>query len=363
MRTTTQVLGTLALSAVLPLAARAADPAFDPGRIPMTSGLTVVQAVADPSRGDYEATLRVVETSPKSIRLQGSAYTQDDRGVRRWLTVQRDVLLTDLGNARLQVLGFHTDDPQVLPGATALGPSRLVMQDLLRQSSAEHVVRNYFSRRDNPGTLRLVQKGPVPFPLLVNGLRVTVPALQARGSLGIPGSMRPFEFYLLDHPVQPLTLKVSYGVENANSPLPSEWSRQVVRIDFPEPQAAQGLADELDKACRTTVPGIYFEFNSDMLNPASAPAMKSIAGMLREHAQWDVEIEGHTDNIGGARYNLDLSTRRAAAVKRALVEEHGIAAARLSTRGYGLERPVESNDTAEGRARNRRVELVRQCPK
>ena len=160
MRTTTQVLGTLALSAVLPLAARAADPSFDPARIPMTSGLTVVQAVADPSRGDYEATLRVVETSPKSIRLQGSAYTQDDRGVRRWLTVQRDVLLTDLGNARLQVLGFHTDDPQVLPGATALGPSRLVMQDLLRQSSAEHVVRNYFSRRDNPGTLRLVQKGP-----------------------------------------------------------------------------------------------------------------------------------------------------------------------------------------------------------
>ena len=221
--------------------------------------------------------------------------------------------------------------------------------DLLRQSSAEHVVRNYFSRRDNRGTLRLVKKEPVPFPLLVNGRRVTVPALQARGSFGIAGSMRPFEFYLLDHPVQPVTLKVSYGVENANSPVPSEWSRQVVRIDFPEPQVAQGLADELDKACRATVPGIYFEFNSDMLNPASAPALKSIAGMLREYAQWNVEIEGHTDNVGGARYNLDLSNRRAAAVKRALVEEYGIATARLSTRGYGLERPVESNDTAEGR--------------
>jgi outer membrane protein OmpA-like peptidoglycan-associated protein len=353
----------LALSVGLPLAAEAADPAIDPGSIPMSSGLTIVQAVADPSSGDYEATLRIVDVSPQSIRLQGSAYTQDDRGERRWLTVQRDVLLVDLDNARRQILGFHTDDPQVLPGATALGPSRLVMQELAGQASAEHVVRNYYSRRDNRGTLRLVQTSPVPFPLLVNGRRVTVPALQARGSLGIPGSLRPFEFYLLDHPVQPLTLKVSYGAENSSSPVPSEWSRQVVRIDFPQPKAAQGLEDELDKACRTTVPGIYFEFNSDMLNPASAPALKTIAAMLREHAEWNIEIEGHTDNVGGARYNLDLSNRRAASVQRALVEEHGIKSARLTTRGYGLERPVESNDTAEGRARNRRVELVRPCLK
>jgi outer membrane protein OmpA-like peptidoglycan-associated protein len=237
------------------------------------------------------------------------------------------------------------------------------MQELAGQASAEHVVRNYYSRRDNRGTLRLVQTSPVPFPLLVNGRRVTVPALQARGSLGIPGSLRPFEFYLLDHPVQPLTLKVSYGAENSSSPVPSEWSRQVVRIDFPQPKAAQGLEDELDKACRTTVPGIYCEFNSDMLNPASAPALKTIAAMLREHAEWNIEIEGHTDNVGGARYNLDLSNRRAVSVQRALVDEHGIESARLTTRGYGLERPVESNDTAEGRARNRRVELVRPCPK
>ncbi|HEX4179012.1 MAG TPA: OmpA family protein, partial [Rhizomicrobium sp.] len=71
-------------------------------------------------------------------------------------------------------------------------------------------------------------------------------------------------------------------------------------------------------------------------------------------------VEGHTDNIGGDTYNLDLSKRRAAAVKNALVTRYHITADRLSTNGYGSSRPVETNDTLEGRARNRRVELTRE---
>ncbi len=109
--------------------------------------------------------------------------------------------------------------------------------------------------------------------------------------------------------------------------------------------------------------GIYFEFNSDRLNPASDPALKTIAEVLRRQPDWAIEIEGHTDSVGGAPYNLDLSMRRAAAVKRALEASHAIAAQRMTTRGFGLERPVESNETVEGRARNRRVKLVRPCGK
>jgi OOP family OmpA-OmpF porin len=75
---------------------------------------------------------------------------------------------------------------------------------------------------------------------------------------------------------------------------------------------------------------------------------------------WKLTVEGHTDNIGGDTYNLDLSKRRALAVKEALVAQYDIAPERLTNDGFGASRPVESNETLEGRARNRRVELVRQ---
>ena len=121
------------------------------------------------------------------------------------------------------------------------------------------------------------------------------------------------------------------------------------------------VGDQLAEDCRARVPGIYFEFDSDVLNPASAPALKNVAGLLQQHQDWNVEIEGHTDNVGGPRYNQDLSERRAASVKRALVSDYSIAPTRLTPRGFGLNRPIESNDTVEGRAMNRRVELVRPC--
>ena len=69
-------------------------------------------------------------------------------------------------------------------------------------------------------------------------------------------------------------------------------------------------------------------------------------------------MEGNTDNIGGDVYNLDLSKRRAAAVKETLVTRYHIAPDRLSTNGFGASHPIETNDTLEGRARNRRVELT-----
>ncbi len=80
---------------------------------------------------------------------------------------------------------------------------------------------------------------------------------------------------------------------------------------------------------------------------------------MARRPDWELSIEGHTDNIGSDSDNLDLSRRRAAAVKDALVARHRIAANRLATGGYGESRPRDTNDTLEGRARNRRVELVR----
>jgi hypothetical protein len=72
-----------------------------------------------------------------------------------------------------------------------------------------------------------------------------------------------------------------------------------------------------------------------------------------------VIIEGHTDNVGGAEFNLDLSRKRADAVKRWLADREGVSEVRLATVGYGLTRPVADNGTEDGRAQNRRVELLR----
>ena len=82
---------------------------------------------------------------------------------------------------------------------------------------------------------------------------------------------------------------------------------------------------------------------------------------MADNPTWSVTIEGHTDSIGTRASNLDLSKRRAAAVVNALVTRFHVSAARLSSAGFGDTRPIAPNSTIEGRARNRRVELARQC--
>jgi outer membrane protein OmpA-like peptidoglycan-associated protein len=119
------------------------------------------------------------------------------------------------------------------------------------------------------------------------------------------------------------------------------------------------IAKTLATTKRVTVYGIYFDFASDKIRAESTPVLKEIADALRANPTWKLTIEGHTDSVGGADYNLDLSKRRASAVKDALVQRYHISAGRLSTVGYGFSRPKASNDTAQGRALNRRVELVR----
>ena len=106
--------------------------------------------------------------------------------------------------------------------------------------------------------------------------------------------------------------------------------------------------------------GILFDTGSDRLKPESAAVIKSIAAGLQFNADLKLKIEGHTDSTGDAALNLDLSKRRAEAVKQVLVAEFRIDAARLTTDGLGATKPLESNDNPQGRAQNRRVEFVKQ---
>lgn len=118
------------------------------------------------------------------------------------------------------------------------------------------------------------------------------------------------------------------------------------------------LADELEKKGRAVVYGINFDFNSDKLRDESKVVLEEIAKIMKENPDWKMTVEGHTDNVGGDAFNKDLSDRRSASVKNYLVAG-GIAAERLESAGFGLSKPIAPNDTEIGRARNRRVELVK----
>ena len=104
--------------------------------------------------------------------------------------------------------------------------------------------------------------------------------------------------------------------------------------------------------------GVSFGNNSAQLTSESFSALDQVAESLAAYPEVRVEIQGHTDSLGSPAYNLDISSRRAAAVKDYLVSQ-GIDPSRLAAVGYGEDLPLTGNETREGRARNRRVELVR----
>jgi outer membrane protein OmpA-like peptidoglycan-associated protein len=123
---------------------------------------------------------------------------------------------------------------------------------------------------------------------------------------------------------------------------------------------AADLSNGLTTAGHTVVNGILFDTGKAEVKPESAPALEEVAKMLKQDAKIKVYVVGHTDNVGSLAANLDLSKRRAGAVMQLLVSQYGITADRLQAYGDGPYAPLASNDTEDGRAANRRVELVKQ---
>jgi hypothetical protein len=123
---------------------------------------------------------------------------------------------------------------------------------------------------------------------------------------------------------------------------------------------AGAFADGLKATGHIAVEGIYFETGKSELKPESAPAIAEVAKLLKGDAGLKLCVVGHTDNVGALEGNMKLSQDRAQSVVQALVKTHGIETARLKAYGDGPYAPVASNNAEEGRAKNRRVELVKQ---
>lgn len=404
---------TLFLAALVPVAAQTQGQPSP--RVPLRTGLTIVTALNQPDRGDYESIKRFIDVNEKTARLRYSAEVQDSgddnpfaailgggrktqpsatpNGAQtRTVNTMRTVNRTDLENATDYRWLFGETMPESFPGSTAVGVSRQVLTALKTKGETDlrvpeggiagalgSLLSGILGSSDADsaammqGTLKRVEATSVPFKVILNDDPVELMAIHARGQLGGDDA----EFWILDDGDNPLALKWEVGANRL----------QVIRLSYPDadlttrkegasaapatPAAAPGPAanaaagtakrieEDLAKDGRSIIYGIYFDFASDRIKEESEPVLSEIAQVLRANPTWSLNVEGHTDGIGGDTYNLDLSRRRSASVKQALTTRYQIDLNRLQTSGYGAARPKDRNDTMEGRARNRRVELVK----
>ncbi len=377
-------------------------------KVPLRPGLTVVTAIAQ-FGGDYESIKQIQQVSASGVRL---SYRADNvpnplEGLQKLsgenapkssgsISGQRTVRAEDLQTAHDYMQWFGPSQPDLMPGTTAISVSRDVLAELKDKGETPFSFRTgglkgmagsllgalgQMAGGGAPGgskeakdlanmgkdecTLKRAGSGLASFPVLLNNQRVSLPAVHAQCTTDAGLA----DFYFLDDLDNPLALawklgssdtlqlvKISYPAQPAASPVGSSSAAQAASSAGGDQQIEQ----ELKQTGQAEVYGIYFDFASDKIKPESEPVLREIADALTHNPAWKLRVEGHTDNIGGEEYNLDLSQRRAEAVKLALVTRFHIGADRLTPQGFGATRPKEPNDTLAGRARNRRVELVRE---
>ncbi len=347
------------------------------GPAPIKQGMLVVTAIADQS-GDYESYKQITKIDDRGVTLSyASEHPASDQGQPKKEThTNRTVLTQDLQSAHDYHELFGDTDPPSFPGTTAISASSVVLAELKNTGQSQFSfqpdglkgaassllsalggIAGVDPKQAGGGALGDLMKGEqctlqrdgsttFAFPVLLNNQPVKLPALHATCSTddGVA------DFYLLDQADDPLMLSWKLGTGS---------HLQVVKITYPETHPQQ-MEEDLAKKKKVLIYGIYFDFASDRLKRESTPVFKEIAEVMQRHPDWKLAVGGHTDNVGGDTYNLALSKRRAAAVKQELVTRYNIAPDQLTTDGYGESRPVDRNDTLEGRARNRRVELTRE---
>jgi len=123
---------------------------------------------------------------------------------------------------------------------------------------------------------------------------------------------------------------------------------------------SEAMGNDINTTGHVSIYGIYFDTGKSEIKPQSDAAISEIAKLLKNNDALKLYVVGHTDNVGSFDSNMKLSKERADAVAKALSDKHGIAAARLKPYGVASLSPITSNDTEDGKAKNRRVELVKQ---
>jgi outer membrane protein OmpA-like peptidoglycan-associated protein len=325
--------------------------------VPLVSGM-VLDTVWVLYDADLETLTRVSSVEDDEIKLtlsgpqaraeNGKAVVGPSKVIPVYPQCQADLasshLLVTEGNPELSV---------PIPGATRISISQQVYQELKNGSTFPFDYRHqyypvgagYSWLYDDPGEMQRDIPGSYKFKVILNGQQTELPALHAKGLL----KGMPTEIAVVDDPANPLLLDLE--IPNLR------FALRTTKITYP---VAKKIESDLEQAGRTEIYGIYFDFDSAVIRVESEPVLEEIAEALRKNPGWQLSIQGHTDNIGGDAHNQALSAQRAESVKKALIERYSIAPDRLTTAGFGAAQPKAPNDTMEGRALNRRVELVKQ---
>ncbi len=323
-------------------------------RIPLERGLTLSYVTSLKGEPDFEEILLLEAADSNAVQLRISW----NRGDRHWKSARRPV------SRRERLLGrsFYTyarpnerDQHRGYAYSMATGA---VLTALEREGRSEValLIPNLDPSVPYRGPLTRVGAGPEPFPLLLDGRRITVRGIRARGVLeNLAAGERSIraEFVFLDDPQAPWYLEETLQAGG------HAGRTRLVRIGT---SGAEGdLAAALRTRCEAHVSDIFFATGSAEVDSASIPTFLRIATVLAANPGWQVLLVGHTDSIGDAAANLALSRRRAEAARAILLRDYHIPATRLTADGRGEREPLEDNATEQGRARNRRVDLKRNC--
>jgi outer membrane protein OmpA-like peptidoglycan-associated protein len=150
-------------------------------------------------------------------------------------------------------------------------------------------------------------------------------------------------------------LKSTWHMEDTGRTLQGNWARISPSagdpFDYP-------YAVELERCGSLRTYDLIFKTNSDQLESTTSPVLRAVADTLKKNSSMKIEILGHTDSTGDAQKNKDLSQRRAEAAKQLLVSQYGADESRITATGAGADQPIADNTTEEGKAMNRRVEIV-----
>ncbi len=328
--------------------------------VPLVANLVVATAVVQGGT-DYESVKRIDSVEDGQVSISYAAKPKVE-GQEVSVRVRRIVRAADLASAHGYRMVYGLETRESYPGMTALGVSAAVLEEL--QSDGRSTLELHAAAdlagilltvggglsSDLEGELVRVEPEPVAIPVMVNGERRWLPAVHASGQFdGLTRTGVTGEFWFLADPSNPLTLRAQVD----------RTRMQVVRLDWPAHERSNALESELLRRGSVELWGIYFDTDSAALRAESGATLRELAALFERHPQWRFAIEGHTDSIGEEPANLALSKRRAEAVRADLIGRSKAFASRLEAQGFGEMRPRESNDSASGRARNRRVELRR----
>lgn len=308
------------------------------------AGMQITTAFTNDFGRDADSTTVVRSASPDVVSIQ---YWST-----RGIVTGRNILVRDRENATAYVLGYSPRMPKTIAGTTSMGLSGAVLERL-RSTGAAPLTLIYSQGLERINCDLTARGIDVKVPLIIEDRVADIPVVEADVTCGRRGRSGSGRLTIVNDINNPVVI---------DSTIKFSWERRARTERVTRVAAGPGLHSEMEQSLNTLgaydVYGLHFDFDRSTLRPITTQLVREIATMLKNNANWVIQIAGHTDTTGGTDYNLRLSSERASAVRRALMKE-GIAADRLKAVGFGESQPKGDNGTLAGRAINRRVEFRR----